>query len=169
MKSKGLGIFILVVLFILFVTGAIAAYKTNLFDSFLGSMKKESGNEDSFETSSGNLFELENSLSVPNQAPSMMVNISTALLSSGGFVVIHEDASDEPGVVIASSQFLPTGTYEDIYVQMPKTTQDGKSYFAILYKDNGDQQFTSDDDPFMDSEGFSVQTSFIASSTSEVE
>ena len=71
-----------------------------------------------------------------------LVPISYAMLESSGFVVIHEDSSNEPGEILGASQLLAAGKNTQISpVSISRMSKDKERLYAILYLDDGDGAF----------------------------
>lgn len=71
-----------------------------------------------------------------------LVPISYAMLKSSGFVVVHEDSSNEPGEILGASQLLAAGKNTQISpVSISRMSKDKERLYAILYLDDGDGAF----------------------------
>ncbi len=101
------------------------------------------------------------SVFVEDQAPAINVRITKLTLSEDGWVVIHDEREEKPGIIIAAARF-DAGTYENRDVDLlGKTTEEGKTYFAMLHRDDGDRQFDYTNDlPIKDSSGNVVAMKF---------
>jgi hypothetical protein len=81
---------------------------------------------------------------VGDQVPGDVVYISSVSLSKPGFVVIKKDAGGVPGAVIGQTYF--ESGINPGKVTLTEPTQNGKTYYAVLYSDNGDKKFDSSKD-----------------------
>jgi hypothetical protein len=96
-----------------------------------------------------------NRISVTDQFPGNIVYVSSAQLSSAGYVVIKADNAGTPGAVIGTKAF-PAGINPG-QVNLTKSMVDGGTYYAALYSDAGATQ------PILDSNGNAVMVIFHAS------
>jgi hypothetical protein len=76
---------------------------------------------------------------VVDQFPGNVVYVSSVSLSKPGFVVIKKDAQGVPGEVIGT-QYFEAGINPG-KVTLSQPTVNGKTYYAVLYSDNGDKKF----------------------------
>ncbi len=104
----------------------------------------------------------ENTITVSDQAAVKTVLVSSAKLAENGYVVIHEDSAGKPGPVIGNSSLLAAGPYNNLVVNLNRTTKDGETLYAMLHKDSGDgaYKFPGDDLPVFDTEGKAVLVKF---------
>lgn len=102
----------------------------------------------------------QNTLTVSDQNPNAVaVVIDSATLSAPGFVVVHEDTDNAPGVVSGNSSLLTAGTHTNVSVIA--TTLPGRYYWAMLHADNGDGIFNaSTDQPLKNAAGENVMARF---------
>lgn len=105
----------------------------------------------------------ENSITTSDQYADNTVTIAKITLAQDGWIVIYDEKSGKPNTIIAAAR-LNAGTYTDRAVDLlGKTTQEGKTYFAVIHSDNGDRQFNYVDDlPIKDSSGNLISASFSA-------
>lgn len=85
-----------------------------------------------------------NRVMVSDQYPGNVAYISSVQFANPGFVVIHEDKNGTLGDVIGSTYFdsgINTGK-----VMLTKNTVEGKTYYAVLYNDDGDKKFNIEKD-----------------------
>lgn len=85
-----------------------------------------------------------NAIFVSNQKPGETVEVGLVQFENPGFVVIQEDNDGKPGRVIGSKLF-PAGQSEGI-IELNESTEDGKTYHAVLWDDNADNKFAEADD-----------------------
>ena len=126
---------------------------------------KEGLNKDQYgqdsEDTSDIVLEGANTINVGDQEPGNQVVVDLAILSKPGYVVIFELANGRAGRVLGTSAFLKADAHTDITITM--ITQEGKSYIAMLYADNGDGVFNVNADvPLKDDQGANVTMEFMA-------
>lgn len=104
---------------------------------------------------------IENRVTMSDQAAgSLNISVTSAYLQEPGFIVIHENVSGGAGRIVASSTYLPAGQSRNVMI-LTGALLDGKTYFAMLHKDNGDQKFdASQDAPMTDEDANVVMTEF---------
>ncbi|MFA4845934.1 MAG: hypothetical protein WC654_05225 [Patescibacteria group bacterium] len=112
----------------------------------------------------GNAIYVEDQLS-----ETLSVRVGFVVLSAPGFVVIFNDAGGVPGVPIGMSDFLTEGG-EHLAVPLEESLQEGQIYYAMLYLDDGNGEFSADTDTqAADSEDSVVLMSFLASHDADPE
>mgnify|MGYP000060687787 CR=1 FL=1 len=100
------------------------------------------------------------SIIVKDQAPGFTVNIKKAVLEEDGWVVIHEGTVSHIGNALGAARFNK-GEYNNVVVDLLRTTKVGMVYRAVLYRDNGDKKFSLDTDfPFLQDGNQPVLTTF---------
>lgn len=89
-------------------------------------------------------------LSVTNQPSGNHVDIGAVRFpEGGGWVVVHESDSGALGNALGA-QYFTEGSWSGT-VNLLRNTVVGQNYFAVLYHDNGDRQFSLGiDTPFVD-------------------
>jgi len=85
-----------------------------------------------------------NSLSVLSQSSGLEVTVSSVSVSAPTWVVIFEGVNGAPGNALGAKMFFPGQTSGT--VDLLRATAAGKTYFAGEYVDNGDHQFSKQDD-----------------------
>ncbi|MEX0652305.1 MAG: hypothetical protein WD509_03195 [Candidatus Paceibacterota bacterium] len=97
---------------------------------------------------------------VQNQKPGMTVVIDKAVLEEDGWIVIHEGTVSHIGNALGASRF-DKGEHSGV-VELLRSTERGVIYRAVLYRDNGDKEFSLDSDfPFLQNGNQPVLTTFI--------
>lgn len=97
------------------------------------------------------------------------VVIGLVLLTDPGFVVLYDNNEGLPGEVVGVSRWILDGA-ELFSVDVDTPLEEGAIYYAILYKDDGDQEFVHEkDSPVYDSEDSIVLMTFSATSSAEPE
>ncbi|MCX6736085.1 MAG: hypothetical protein NTZ13_03310 [Candidatus Parcubacteria bacterium] len=86
-----------------------------------------------------------NFVSVSGQAAGSSVALSKVKIVKDGWVAIREDEEGEFGRILGAAWF-PTGTNENVSVELLRNTQSGGKYYTVLYVDNGDHQFSTKTD-----------------------
>jgi len=112
----------------------------------------------------GNAIYVENQLSDQS-----MVRVGFAVLSEPGYVVVFDDNEGVPGSVIGNSVLLEAGG-EHFVVPVNKPLEEDQVYYALLYHDNGDGEFSlAVDTQALDFEESVILMNFIATPDSEPE
>jgi hypothetical protein len=105
-----------------------------------------------------------NRVVVSDQFPGNVVYISSAQLSSAGWVVVHKDEAGKPGKIIGSTYFekgIAPGK-----VNLSENTVEGGIYYAMLHSDDGDKVFNAAKDlPLKDAAGNVIMKLFRVSQT----
>lgn len=105
-----------------------------------------------------------NRVVVSDQYPGDVVYITSAQFENPGFVVIRENNNGNPGAIIGQAYFgegINPGR-----ITLVKETEEGKLYYAVLYSDNGDEQFNvATDLPLKDVQGNTILRTFRVTST----
>ena len=98
---------------------------------------------------------------VTDQFPGNIVYVSSVELGEPGFVAIYDDSNGAPGKLLGSTYFEKGITPGNIMLTSP--TIDGKTYYAVLYRDNGDKTFNPTTDLIAkDAQGTNIIKSFKA-------
>ncbi len=102
-------------------------------------------------------------ISLTDQFPGNVVNVSSVQLSAPAWVVIHKDEAGKKGAVIGST-LAPQGT-GPVSVKLISPMVDGGMYYAVLHADNGDKRFDATKDAqIKDAVGNFIMRTFKASS-----
>jgi hypothetical protein len=100
------------------------------------------------------------SIIVRNQASGLIVVVEKAILEEDGWVVIHEGTVSHIGNALGAIRF-DKGEFSG-EVELLRATEVGVTYRAVLYRDNGDREFSLDTDfPFLQNGNQPVLTTFI--------
>ena len=103
-----------------------------------------------------------NTVAVDDQDAGSTATIRKAALSEEGWVVIHEDWNGKPGNILGARR-LPAGEHQAIVVELLRSTEGGKVYYAMLHRDDGDKAFAHTRDlPFVDAAGSPIMMRFVA-------
>lgn len=103
-----------------------------------------------------------NSVTVHDQAPGSLVKIDAVTLAEGGWVAIHEESDGKPGRIPGATRFN-AGEGQTGSVELLWSTEEGKVYYAMLHRDDGDHKFDRTKDlPITDVEGNPIMTRFVA-------
>lgn len=81
------------------------------------------------------------SVSVETQKAGNTVTANVVLDEMEGYVVIHKNENDHPGMIIGASSFLKAGKHEGVVIELTEPTESGSSYFAMIHIDDGDDNF----------------------------
>lgn len=99
-------------------------------------------------------------ITASDQDPGMGVFINSFSLAKDGWVAIHEDSLDNPGNILGARRFA-AGTYENGLVELLRATEPGRTYYAMLHRDDGDRIFDhSKDLPVPATDGSLVMARF---------
>ena len=105
-----------------------------------------------------------NAVAVNDQPPGEKVKVSFVTLAEDGWVVIHEEHQNRPGNILGAKRFN-SGANQKGLVELLRPTAEGRVYFAMLYKDDGDRQFDPIKDlPITDAQGNTIMMRFVATS-----
>lgn len=103
-----------------------------------------------------------NAIAVDDQDAGSTATVRSATLSEEGWVVIHEDWNGKPGNILGARR-LPAGTQQAVVVELLRSTEGGKVYYAMLHRDDGDKAFAHTRDlPVLDASGSPIMMRFIA-------
>jgi len=109
-----------------------------------------------------------NRIVMTDQYPGNVVYLSSVQLANPGFVVIHKDASGQPGSAIGSTYF--SSGINPGRVTLNEALVDGQTYYAVLHSDNGDRTFIAAQDPeIKDSNGNTIMRVFKATTAAGTE
>lgn len=85
-------------------------------------------------------------LIVPDQRVGDEVVAPIVSMQNPGFIVVMKDASGKPGAIVGVSEFLVSGTHENIDVGTTESLMHGMRYYASTYADDGNGVFDPKDD-----------------------
>ena len=103
-----------------------------------------------------------NTIAVDDQDAGSTATIRMATLSEEGWVVIHEDWGGGPGNILGARR-LSAGEHQAVVIELLRSTEGGKVYYAMLHRDDGDKAFAHTRDlPIMDAEGSPIMMRFVA-------
>ncbi len=104
-----------------------------------------------------------NRVVMSDQYPGNVVYLSSAQFANPGWVVIQADNAGTPGKILGQTYFASGINPGKITLSSPMI--DGKTYYAVMYSDNGDAKFSiTTDKPLMDASGNVIMKVFHASS-----
>ena len=76
------------------------------------------------------------------------VRIESASLSSGGFVVVHQDGINSS--IIGRSAYLEAGEHQGVVIPLDESISENASVYVVPYQDtNGNRQFDYDGPPYL--------------------
>ena len=105
-----------------------------------------------------------NAIAVDDQDAGSTATVRIATLAEEGWVVIHEDWNGKPGNILGARR-LPAGGHQAVVVELLRSTENGKVYYAMLHRDDGDKAFAHTRDlPFTDAQGSPIMMRFVATS-----
>lgn len=99
-----------------------------------------------------------NAIAVDTQKAGDRVEVTMVTFSQTGWVAIHEDRDGKLGNVLGAARFEP-GIHLGS-VELLRPTESGKTYYAVLYADNGDRMFDLKTDAPMQTGGTPIQVTF---------
>lgn len=100
-------------------------------------------------------------ISVSDQPAGATVAINKAVFEEAGWVVIHEGTASHIGNALGAARF-DAGEHGGT-VKLLRATEAGKTYRAVLYRDNGDRTFSLDTDfPFLGNGNQPIIATFVA-------
>lgn len=144
-----------IVIIVLIVIGVIV----------FGNKGPETPGSDTASTDTGALTAAKNSVTLSDQYPGNVIYVSTVELAAPGWVVIHKDASGQPGAVIGSLYF-DKGLSPGGKVVLTEKTTEGGTYYAMLHSDDGDKKFDATKDlPLKGVNGMTIMRIFHASAS----
>lgn len=91
------------------------------------------------EVGSGN-----NSVTVKDQPAGMTVNVESLEVTASTWVAVHEHKDGSLGNILGARRFEP-GMKNGV-VELLRATMSGGTYHAVMYKDNGDREFSKTSD-----------------------
>lgn len=74
------------------------------------------------------------------------MHANRVFLDSAGYIVVRDTVNNEPGEILGTSEFLTTGTHDDVPIALSRTLISGELLSIALYTDNGDERFDLADD-----------------------
>ncbi len=101
-------------------------------------------------------------ITVDNQkvGPSVMVSLVSS--DASAWVAVRENNNGLVGNILGAKR-VDVGTTGNVEVPLLRSTEVGKSYFVVLFKDNGDRQFDFKTDPPMTTNGVFISKMFTVS------
>ncbi len=87
-----------------------------------------------------------NTLTLTKFSPGSTVSVESANLSTAGFIVVHEDKDNQPGVVIGNSQLLTAGSHSSIDISLTRPIVTDETIYVMIHTDNGDGTFNATTD-----------------------
>ena len=100
------------------------------------------------------------SVAVVTQPSGELVRITRVQLPDAGWVVVHETQQGFVGNALGAAR-RDAGVHEGFSVPLLRATTPGTQYWIVLYRDNGDREFSLRDDfPFRDTAGNPITASF---------
>ncbi|HEY4486436.1 MAG TPA: hypothetical protein VJB70_01750 [Candidatus Paceibacterota bacterium] len=102
-----------------------------------------------------------NVLVIAPQAAGNTVVISLAALSVDGWIAIHEDAGKgQLGIILGARKFS-VGDYFGEPIELLRETDGGRTYFAVLHRDDGDENFNHVTEvPYINVSGDAIKEQF---------
>ena len=98
-------------------------------------------------------------ISAQAQLVGMSATIKSVTLTQPGFVVLREVLDGKLGQIAEVSKYLPTGSYQDLNINLSAAPGDGVEIIATIYNDDGNQNFSTQDDVLANFQGQPVAVS----------
>lgn len=111
--------------------------------------------------SSGMVLAGKNAVAVDDQDAGSTATIRMVVLDEEGWVVIHEDWNGVPGNILGARR-LSAGEHQAIVVDLLRSTENGKVYYAMLHRDDGDRAFAHTRDLPLTDAGSAIMMRFVA-------
>ena len=100
-------------------------------------------------------------LSIEDQLAGFTVSIANAQVGPDQWVVVAEDREGQVGNILGAARFV--GGAQSGLVELLRATAPGKTYYGLIYKDDGDRIFSLEGDaPLRDATGNLILVSFTA-------
>jgi hypothetical protein len=96
---------------------------------------------------------------VSDQNAGLLVLLDKVSLEGSGWVAIHEDNNGVLGNILGA-QLFDAGIATNGTVSLLRTTEPGKTYYAVVYTDDGDRMFDRTKDVRLSKDGKEVLTTF---------
>ena len=119
------------------------------------------GRGDNFGNGTG-LLSADDYLVIDNQAAGSEIIVKEIKVSKSGWLAIREDNGlGEPGNILGAQLFDPGMTAGK--VELLRNTEEGKTYYAVIFSDNGDRAFIPKMDlPVLVADGMPLSVTFKA-------
>lgn len=96
---------------------------------------------------------------VYDQAAEGDVLVSSIHLYEKSWVAIREDVNGVMGNILGAKR-LPEGNHENVSIGLLRAMQPGRIYYAVIYKDNGDNAFDHNFDALIEGSAGPIRASF---------
>jgi len=100
------------------------------------------------------------SITVFNQKSSDLVNVSLVSSDSSAWLAVREDKGGLVGNILGAKR-IDIGTTANVQIPLQRTTEAGKIYHIVLFKDDGDRKFDFKIDPPMIENDSLISKSFL--------
>jgi len=88
-----------------------------------------------------------NGFKMRQQEPGNAVIVDLVIMEQPGFIVVHTlNAQGQPGDIIGHSPWLNYGAWDIVSMAVTETLANKKNYLAVLYQDDGDKEFSAEND-----------------------
>ena len=105
-----------------------------------------------------------NAININEQRARTLATVSFVILEKKGYVIVREMKNGNPGDIIGISALIPAGQSSHVAVALSKALEDGSTYAAMLYEDDGNEVFDSASDvPVTSDDGSGIMMEFQAS------
>lgn len=101
------------------------------------------------------------SVSVNNQKAGTVVTLESVTLDTDGWVAIRDDQNGLMGNILGA-QLLAKGTHNNVKINLLRATTAGKTYHAVVYREDGKKGFAKAGDMVVMSNGTAVSDTFKA-------
>lgn len=104
-----------------------------------------------------------NAVVVLDQQLTDYVVVNAINMESSGFVIIYRDRSGAPGDIIGVSKWFAAGQYAKEKINLTEALDEGMTYYAGLYADDGNGIFDPKDDKAVKNSYGPIMGTFMAS------
>lgn len=100
-------------------------------------------------------------ITVDNQKAGAAVSVSLVSSDASAWLAVRENNNGLVGNILGAKR-IDVGTSGNVEVPLLRATEAGKSYYVVLFKDNGDRMFDFKTDPPMTADGVFISKTFSA-------
>lgn len=98
-------------------------------------------------------------ITVSDQKPGITALVSLVSTDAPAWLALRENANGLVGNILGAKR-IDVGTNGNVEIPLLRATQAGKSYFVVLFKDNGDKVFDFKTDAPMTADGVLISKTF---------
>lgn len=108
----------------------------------------------------------EGSVLVASQKAGDSVTVETVTAQTVSWVAIREYNNGIMGNILGAKR-VEAGTHSNVVVPLLRATKPGATYYAVLFKDNGDGMFNKSSDMMIEQEGKVISQPFLTDTVSQ--